>query len=57
MMIALAAGTGRLGTGFVFAWGNIVAVSIVGLVFSLALIGVTVWFVQVRLGVRSEKCP
>ena len=57
MMIALAAGTGSLGTGFVFAWGDIVAVSIVGLVFSLVLIGVTVWFAQMRPGVRSEKCP
>ncbi len=57
MMIALAAGIGSLGTGFVFAWGDITAVSIVGLVFSLALIGITVWFAQMRLDVRSEQCP
>ena len=39
MMVALAAATGSLGTGTVFADGGIVAVSAIGLGFSLALIG------------------
>lgn len=43
MMVALAAGTGSLGTGAVFAEAGIVAVSAMGLVFSLVLILTSVW--------------
>ena len=44
MMVALAAGVGSLGTGFVFAGAGIVAVSAIGLAFSLALFGgTTLW--------------
>ena len=43
MMVALAAGTGSLGTGAVFAEAGIVAVSAMGLAFSLVLIVASVW--------------
>jgi MFS family permease len=41
MLVALAAGAGSLGTGIVFAGSGIVAVSAIGLAFSLALFGGT----------------
>lgn len=44
MFVALAAGVGSFGTGYLFAWGDIWAVSLVGLFFSLLLVGLTlVW--------------
>ena len=43
MLVALAAGTGGLGTGAVFAEAGIVAVSAMGLAFSLVLIVASVW--------------
>ena len=43
MMVALAAGAGSLGTGAVFAEAGIVAVSAIGLAFSLMLIIVAIW--------------
>ena len=43
MMVALAAGAGSLGTGAVFAEAGIVAVSVMGLAFSLVLIVASVW--------------
>lgn len=43
MMVALAAGAGSLGTGAVFAEAGIVAVSTIGLAFSLVLIVATIW--------------
>ncbi|MYE88899.1 MFS transporter [Candidatus Poribacteria bacterium] len=43
MIVALAAGTGSLGTGAVFAEAGIVAVSAMGLAFSLVLIVGSVW--------------
>jgi MFS family permease len=43
MLVALAAGTGSLGTGAVFAEAGIVAVSAMGLAFSLVLIVASVW--------------
>ena len=43
VMVALAAGTGSLGTGAVFAEAGIVAVSTIGLAFSLVLIGAAAW--------------
>ena len=43
MMVALAAGAGSLGTGAVFAEAGIVAVSVIGLAFSLMLIVTTIW--------------
>ncbi len=43
MLVALAAGMGGLGTGAVFAEAGIVAVSAMGLVFSLVLIVASVW--------------
>jgi predicted MFS family arabinose efflux permease len=46
MMVALAAGAGSLGTGFVFAGAGIVAVSAIGLAFSLALFGGTTWWTR-----------
>jgi MFS family permease len=41
MFVALAAGLGSFGTGYLFAWGDIWAVSMVGLFFSLLLVGMT----------------
>lgn len=50
MFVALAAGAGSFGTGFLFAWGDIWAVSLVGLLFSLLLVGMTlVWRRPFRL--------
>ena len=43
MMVALAAGTGSLGTGVVFAEAGIVVVSAIGFAFSLALVGAAAW--------------
>ena len=43
MMVALAAGAGSLGTGAVFAEAGIVAVSAMGLTFSLVLIVTATW--------------
>ena len=43
MMVALAAGTGSMGTGAVFAELGIAAVSTIGLAFSLMLIVAAVW--------------
>ncbi len=43
MMVALAAGAGSLGTGAVFAEAGIVAVSAIGLAFSLVLIVTVIW--------------
>ena len=43
MMVALAAGAGSLGTGAVFAEAGIVAVSAMGLAFSLLLIIASTW--------------
>ena len=43
MMVALAAGAGSLGTGAVFAEAGIVAVSAMGLAFSLVLIVAATW--------------
>lgn len=43
MVVALAAGTGSLSSGSVFAQGGIVSVSIIGLVVSLALAAVAAW--------------
>jgi MFS family permease len=44
MFVALASGAASLGTGFLFAWQGIGAVSLVGLLFSLALgVLVIVW--------------
>ncbi len=43
MMVALAAGTGSLGTGALFAEAGIVAVSTIGFAFSLVLIGAAAW--------------
>lgn len=48
MMVALAAGTGSLGTGAVFARGGMAAVSAVGLAFSLALIATYAWLTLSR---------
>ena len=42
-LVALAAGTGSLGTGAVFAEAGIVAVSAIAFAFSLVLIGVVAW--------------
>lgn len=44
VLVALAAGTGSFSTGGMFAQGGITAVSAVGLAFSLALVGILVWF-------------
>jgi MFS family permease len=44
VLVALAAGTGSFSTGEVFAQGGITAVSAMGLAFSLALVGMLVWF-------------
>lgn len=41
ILVAVATGTGSLSAGFIFAWGGIWAVSLVGLVLSLLLIGMT----------------
>jgi predicted MFS family arabinose efflux permease len=40
--VALGAGVGSLGTGYVFAQGEMFAVAIVGLVITLALFGLAV---------------
>lgn len=48
MMVALAAGTGSLGTGAVFARGGMAAVSAVGLAFSLALVATYAWLALSR---------
>ena len=50
MLVALAAGTGSLSSGSVFAQGGIVAVSIMGLVVSLALAVIAAWALR-----RQEK--
>lgn len=44
MLVALAAGAGSFGTGFLFAWGDIWAVSLVGMFFSLLLVGMTLFW-------------
>lgn len=43
MVVALAAGTGSLSSGTVFATGGIVSVSIMGLAVSLALAALAIW--------------
>ena len=48
MMVSLAAATGSLGTGTVFAEGGIVAVSAIGLGFSLALMGWAIRCIKTR---------
>ena len=48
MMVSLAAATGSLGTGTVFAEGGIVAVSAIGLGFSLALMGWAIRWIKTR---------
>lgn len=44
VMVALAAGTGSFSTGGIFARGGITAVSAFSLAFSLALVGMLVWY-------------
>ncbi len=44
MSVAIGAGMGSLSSGFIFAWGGMLAVSIVGLAFSLALLGLVFWY-------------
>jgi MFS family permease len=43
MSVAIGAGLGSLASGVIFARGDILAVSIVGLAFSLALLGMVLW--------------
>ena len=43
MLVALASGAGSLGTGTAFAFGGIVAVSAIGLAFTLALVAGAFW--------------
>jgi MFS family permease len=52
MSVALGAGLGSLGSGFIFAWGGMLAVSIIGLVFSLTLLGLVFWY---RLSQGSRR--
>jgi hypothetical protein len=49
MIVAISAGIGSLSSGFIFAEGDIFAVSITGLILSLVLLGVVAWF---RIGGR-----
>jgi MFS family permease len=44
MAVAFGAGAGSLGSGFLFAASGIMAVSLVGLGFSLALLAMATWF-------------
>jgi MFS family permease len=48
MAVAIGAGLGSLGSGIIFAGGGIETVSLVGLGFSLALLGTTAWVALVR---------
>ena len=48
MAVAIGAGLGSLGSGFIFAGGGIETVSLVGLGFSLALLGMTGWVALIR---------
>jgi MFS family permease len=43
MSVAVGAGLGSLASGVIFARGDILAVSIIGLAFSLALVGMVLW--------------
>jgi MFS family permease len=52
MSVAIGSGMGSLGSGFIFAWGGILAVSIVGLGFSFALLGLVFWY---RLSTRTRE--
>ncbi len=50
MSVAIGAGLGSLTSGFIFARGDMWAVSIVGLAFSLALLGMVIWLKLSRSG-------
>lgn len=52
MSVAIGSGLGSLGSGFIFAWGGMVAVSIIGLAFSLALLVMVFWY---RLSAGSGR--
>lgn len=54
MIVALAAGTGSLSSGSVFATGGIVSVSIMGLVVSLALAVLAVWAMRQQSSVLAK---
>lgn len=51
--VAIGAGAGSLGSGFIFAWGGIFAVSLVGGAFSLALFVTVLWMMVARQPVKS----
>ena len=53
MAVAIGAGLGSLGSGIIFAGGGIETVSLVGLGFSLALLGMTAWVALVRRPVAA----
>lgn len=55
MVVALAAGTGSLSSGSVFATGGIISVSIMGLVVSLALAMVAVWAMRQQSRVLASS--
>ena len=43
MSVAVGAGLGSLGSGLIFVRGDILAVSVIGLLFSVALLGAVLW--------------
>ena len=55
MVVALAAGTGSLSSGTVFAQGGIISVAIMGLVVSLALAVVAGWSLRRQTGVLASS--
>ncbi len=52
MSVSIGAGLGSLTSGFIFARGDMLAVSIVGIAFSLTLLGMVIWL---RLSRRSGR--
>lgn len=48
MSVAIGAGLGSLASGVIFARGDILAISIIGLAFSLALMGMVLWVWIIR---------
>ena len=53
MLVAIGAGLGSLFSGIIFARGDILAVSAVGLTFSVALLGITLWVWMARRPVEA----
>jgi hypothetical protein len=53
MSVAIGAGLGSFTSGFIFARGDMLAVSIVGLAFSLALLGMVIWLSLARRSGRQ----